>query len=331
MDQAIAFCDNWPKVSNRWGEALTPKNYAHYKFSAALLAMANNNFQTINPDENQGRILLGIVGFFILLWSLSSHFFFLWDFVKRHPSLIAALIGGIGQSFFDWQETTGKHKFWKNCFTLLLAASLVVSLVEAANADKETAGIESDNLVLRTNVLALQIQLAEVTNNVARMDPRSQPITSFSASATLDVRFGDGSNGTHVESRARGDGTVAELTFFNGKDKHDIELHFVGKDFHQDAIDFPFLATVTIPFQPVNAIDFRMSRAHWPASIPISTIGQNVDFMDHLDSASLKLYFMPITAFYGANATIILNSTPKTFSMHLTSGTNFPILYSCGK
>jgi len=58
---------------------------------------------------------------------------------------------------------------------------------DVANAVERTSVIESNNLVLKSNVAALEIELMETSNNVTKIDPINLPIKSMMALVHLGV------------------------------------------------------------------------------------------------------------------------------------------------
>lgn len=143
------------------------------------------------------KTFLGIALIFIVL------LLFWWPalrvFVIKHPGIIGVLVAVSGEVYFDWEEETGRKGRWKKFFMGLLVASLAYELYEAAETDKEAANAiklagnaneraaktESSNLVLRTNIISLEIGVRELahlydqsTNALAEANSRLSKIES---------------------------------------------------------------------------------------------------------------------------------------------------------
>ena len=76
------------------------------------------------------------------------------------------LIGVVGEIACDWKEMEGRLARAKRISAILLVVGLMMEFWEAAKSDNEvadtkerTALVESNNLVLRSNVVALEIKL----------------------------------------------------------------------------------------------------------------------------------------------------------------------------
>ena len=74
--------------------------------------------------------------------------FFTWELIIRHPGLIAVLIGVLGEVVCDWREMHGRPGRIKRFFAGLLVVGLAYEFIEAANADKQVATIEANNVTL---------------------------------------------------------------------------------------------------------------------------------------------------------------------------------------
>ena len=130
-----------------------------------------------------------------LIFALGITFWFppLQLFFLKHPGLIAVLVGVTGEVCFDWSEEKGPHKGWKRFFMILLVGGLAYELIEASWTDKEAADatklaayaneraalIESNNLVLRSNVDSLHLELATF--------PLRQRVSGITAIVSLTV------------------------------------------------------------------------------------------------------------------------------------------------
>jgi len=62
------------------------------------------------------------------------------------------------------------------------------ALVIAGAANERAARLELENLVLRSNVVALELNLIQVNSNVFRIEPLNRPILSITASAWFTAR-----------------------------------------------------------------------------------------------------------------------------------------------
>jgi hypothetical protein len=119
----------------------------------------------------------------------ASSLFVCLEFVGRHPGLLLVLIGVIGEIICDWKEMgTGRLARAKRISAVLLVVGLMMEFWEAAKSDNEladtkerTALVESNNLVLRSNVAALELQVMEAKTNIASIDPRNANISEISA------------------------------------------------------------------------------------------------------------------------------------------------------
>ena len=103
---------------------------------------------------------------FSLLHALLLLLYACLGFMGRHPGLLLVLIGVAGEIICDWREMVGHLARVKRIFAILLILGLVVEFIEAAKSDKEvaelkrqTALVASSNLMLKTNVLALELKL----------------------------------------------------------------------------------------------------------------------------------------------------------------------------
>jgi hypothetical protein len=96
----------------------------------------------------------------------TSSLFVCLEFIGRHPGLLLVLIGVVGEIACDWKEMEGRLARAKRISAILLVVGLMMEFWEAAKSDNEvadtkerTALVESNNLVLRSNVVALEIKL----------------------------------------------------------------------------------------------------------------------------------------------------------------------------
>lgn len=96
----------------------------------------------------------------------SSLLFNCWEFATRHPGILLVLLGVAGEVVFDWKEMKGRLAWAKRLSALVLIAGLILEFSEAAKSDNEvadtkerTALVESNNLVLRSNVVALELKI----------------------------------------------------------------------------------------------------------------------------------------------------------------------------
>lgn len=75
-------------------------------------------------------------------------------------------------------------------FGISLVSGLEIADLSDKTADskKRTATLESNNLLLRSNVAALEFRLIEASSNLVKIDPLNQPISDISASVTVYMR-----------------------------------------------------------------------------------------------------------------------------------------------
>jgi hypothetical protein len=64
--------------------------------------------------------------------------------------------------------------------------------MDAAKAVERAVNTESNNLVLRSNVAVLELDLAATTNSINKMDPRTQPLVSVKLNIYLKIQTKDG-------------------------------------------------------------------------------------------------------------------------------------------
>jgi|SRR5580765_2490256 len=119
---------------------------------------------------------------------ISSVSLFVWEFVKRHPGIVLVLVGVAGEITLEWKSAKGKLAWLKKSFWVLLVLGLAIEFGEAAKSDKDVAIIskqsgdaieragkanqfaaesnerskqlEATNLVLRSNLTALEMKVA---------------------------------------------------------------------------------------------------------------------------------------------------------------------------
>jgi hypothetical protein len=123
------------------------------------------------------------------------------EFLTRHPGLLLVLIGVAGEIVCDWKEMgVGRLARAKRISAILLVIGLMMEFWEAAKSDNEiaktkerTALVESNNLMLQTNVESLNsavIQLAHQydlsTNALAEAKSRLANIKS-AKERTMDL------------------------------------------------------------------------------------------------------------------------------------------------
>jgi hypothetical protein len=153
------------------------------------------------------------------------------EFSTRHPAISLVVFGVFGEGFeiiakIFWEHWYKKHerKFDKigGVFWIIVIIGLALEIPEAAKVDKKTSEnelllanigttneqlalqvslLDSNNLTLRSNVVALELQAIEISNNVVKSDfknnPLNQPIKSITAEVYLlilgtnfsDLRF----------------------------------------------------------------------------------------------------------------------------------------------
>jgi len=135
----------------------------------------------------------------------TSSLFVCLEFIGRHPGLLLVLIGVVGEIACDWKEMEGRLARAKRISAILLVVGLMMEFWEAAKSDNEvadtkgrTALVESNNLVLRSNVAALELKIAQTSTNVAKIDPLNQPVSTGLARVSLIL-----SGETNVENVGR--------------------------------------------------------------------------------------------------------------------------------
>lgn len=195
--------------------------------------------------------------------------------------------------------------------------------LEASNAQLETARLER--------------QIKETSSEVASQDPYKQPITALSA--TVSFQFMDQMLGALAID---GDsGILHELTFFNRTNKDFPKLIFIS-DNPKPPVPGDDPAHENRYFMSFNLKELRQNEGPGqatsppsPHSIPIETIGRNVDFINGLDSVSFKLFIKTNHAappfdrrvLYDGKATLVANRTPKEFALSaITNPTNSPVI-----
>jgi hypothetical protein len=92
-----------------------------------------------------------------------------------------------------------KEELLERFFVTLIASGVTLELVAlpislwesakvaetAAKANERAANVESNNLVLRSNLAALELRLIEATNEITKIDPVNLPISSVKANVML--------------------------------------------------------------------------------------------------------------------------------------------------
>ena len=121
-----------------------------------------------------------------LLRAASSVLGWIWAFIKE-PGGIVVLFGVVGELIFEygkWPKDEKRRGKLKRSCGLLLVVGLAVEIPESArfhklaeDASERAANTESNNLVLRSNVAALELKAMEASNNIIRIDPLNQPMS----------------------------------------------------------------------------------------------------------------------------------------------------------
>jgi hypothetical protein len=104
--------------------------------------------------------------------SVSSPFWYVWEFCKLHPGIVLVLFGVIGEVGCDWKEMGGRLARAKKLSAVLLIIGLVLEFWDAAKSDNEVRAL---------------------SQKIAKIDPLNVPIHSMRAVVYLLVR-GDFSN-----------------------------------------------------------------------------------------------------------------------------------------
>jgi hypothetical protein len=95
----------------------------------------------------------------------SSSLSFAWDFSTRHPAISLVFLGVLGEGVEIVSKVFFEHWYKKYerpieiigaVFWIVVVIGLAFEIPEASRIDKETSGIEAENLVLRSNVVALE-------------------------------------------------------------------------------------------------------------------------------------------------------------------------------
>ena len=139
-----------------------------------------------------------------------------WNFILRHPGILLVLIGVAGEVVFDWSEMSGRKAFAKRLSALVLILGLVLEFFEAAESDKDVAQareraavaesntvlmqitvaqLNSNNLVLRSNVLALELRVQDRTITPEMRDQAVKLLGGSSGGKTVHVSVNYGSAG----------------------------------------------------------------------------------------------------------------------------------------
>jgi hypothetical protein len=167
------------------------RNQLHYKCYLFLSIKQSKILETSNttsaPMSRRKAIWLCVA--FVGVTSLSL--FFGWEFVKRHPGLVLVFVGVFGETIADWAKETKFTKRLKNAFAIVLVIGLALEIPEAAHSDKEAAlsterakAIETTNALLRSNVAALDKEVAETKIQLAKANER----TALAESNSLALR-----------------------------------------------------------------------------------------------------------------------------------------------
>jgi hypothetical protein len=145
-----------------------------------------------------------------------------YPFFKKRKHLIARLIimaiagelfadGGIF-FFGDRLQTIADFELGKASKDASAANKQAgLAILDAARASERAAITESNNLILRSNVTALEWQIAETKTNVANIDPLKQPISSISATIRLRFKLIHRPGHHPVRTRFENDGNSGSL------------------------------------------------------------------------------------------------------------------------
>jgi hypothetical protein len=130
-----------------------------------------------------------------------------WEFVTRHPGLMLVLIGVAGEVACDWKEMTGRLAWAKKISAMLLVIGLAVEFWESAKLDNEvadtkerTALVESNNLVLKKQVLELE---AKMQPRRITMEKRTNFMTLAQLIPKIPVKIVIGQEGRDTEAFAK--------------------------------------------------------------------------------------------------------------------------------
>lgn len=134
-----------------------------------------------------------------LLWIGAWAAFSFWDWVEIVAAVLVS-IGCVGEMYWifkkgppkesfvlhaDFEEKKGKRE---RVFAVIVAIGVTVEVITLPRNLTESAQLASANLVLRSNVAALELQVAQTSSNVTKADPLNQPITLIKANALMFVR-----------------------------------------------------------------------------------------------------------------------------------------------
>lgn len=222
---------------------------------------------------------IAVVGYF----SLSAFWF--WVSLE----IIAALLVAIGCSGEWWlhhhpagrrKKEKDEHHKLESRFIAMVSLGVIMEIFalghsiregvklenEVSEAKEHVAMLESNNLVLRSNVAALELQVMEAKTNIAQIDPRNATISEMSATAILIVKGTEFNDLTNWDSRR-----VARITLCQNDIRHipnfdPLDADKFTRNDHKNMFDrenrqygirfnsFPFMAAMGVE-NPVKTID----------------------------------------------------------------------------
>lgn len=127
-----------------------------------------SNFNPINKMEAPTKSLFAVISTFLSIWAISSHWLFVSEFVKRHPGTTLVLFGVAGEGIELWLKIWRDDLYKKYerkidvfgfIFWIIVVIGLAWEVPDAAKTDKESADLNRANLLLRSNVAALELQV----------------------------------------------------------------------------------------------------------------------------------------------------------------------------
>ncbi len=147
---------------------------------------------TVTTSKTAIAVLSAVILTLVVAVCLSKSVRF---FCREHPGIFFVVIAVAGEVICDWNRKKTLKERLKKFFGVLLVAGLLLEIVEAVKSDKETASAENEaaqaqkdagtanerassnelavqflistNLVLRTNLLALNLELTELDQSYA--------------------------------------------------------------------------------------------------------------------------------------------------------------------
>jgi hypothetical protein len=183
---------------------------------------------------------------------------------------------------------------------------LMVAQIGTANAQ-----LVADNLVLRSNVAALELQVMETSNNVVKNDPRNAPVSRLSATVYIEFSKTNRNDLPETETNRQ-----AEMTLWkDGRWGTSLESLFAKNGDISGYVK-----------GPIFGMPFREYRMEFQSLNFNAAIGQETraKVIDDVHWVRIDLNFLPHDSeIVGGSVVLIVNDLQKRFDIHPQNDTNF--------